>query len=162
MMTPNPTPDDSLEARLERVEAVLAIQQLEGEYCRRWDAGDGAGWADLYTEDGSFEAEPENDGDRFIAAGRDALAAMCTNFYAHSAGLHIIGLPDIELTSDGARARLHFRFRGMSRNSPPKVWDNYGHYEVTYVKTADGWRMARRIERAISKDTQQVFSGFYG
>jgi SnoaL-like domain len=152
----------SLETRLDRVEAALAIIQVEGQYCRLWDSADAEGWAGLYTEDGIFEAEPVEGGERFVAAGRPSLITMCQRFHEHSVGLHVIGLPDIEFDDKGARARLHFQFRGMSKHGSPRIWDNFGIYDVRYVRSALAWRISRRAERAVSRDSGAAFGGFYG
>lgn len=153
---------ESLATRIDRVEATLAIIQVEGQYCRLWDSADAEGWAGLYTEDGIFEAEPVDGGEKFVAAGRPNLIAMCKRFHEQSVGLHIIGMPDIEFDDKGARARLHFHFRGMSRQGSPRTWDNFGIYDVLYVRSAPAWRISRRAERAVSRDSRTAFGGFYG
>jgi hypothetical protein len=153
---------ESLEARLDRVEAALAIIQIEGQYCRLWDSADAEGWASLYTDDGIFEAEPVDGGQPFVASGRSNLIRMCERFHEQSVGLHLIGLPDLEFDDEGARARLHFQFRGMSRKGSPRIWDNFGLYDVRYVRLPAGWRISRRTERAVSRDTEVAFGGFYG
>ncbi|HEY1966322.1 MAG TPA: nuclear transport factor 2 family protein [Pseudonocardia sp.] len=79
-----------VEARLERLEAMAAIQQLVARYALALDGRDATGWADLYVAD--VRVGPPVDG-----VGREALRrwfrAKCSYWYR---SMHVIGAHQID------------------------------------------------------------------
>ena len=59
---------------------------------------------------------------------------------------HMLGLPAIKLAGDTATART-FCFNPMVlKGDKPKVMQVGVWYDDEFVRTADGWRLSRRVE----------------
>lgn len=71
----------TLEARIEEIEARLAIEELRSRYAHHAMRGNAAGVAGLFTEDCIFDG-PSGPGNRAVIHGRHALA----DFLAPSIG----------------------------------------------------------------------------
>lgn len=133
----------------------IQIKQLANRFAFAWDTGadNGCEFADLFTPDGEFQPDQ--------VKGRDQLAALArlgehgpfqTSLYTVN---HII-----EASPEGARGKQYVVEIRHDNNIPPvppgesqwnlvgqkrgSVTSIGGHYEDTYVKTADGWRFKRR------------------
>ncbi|MFC7446420.1 nuclear transport factor 2 family protein [Rhodococcus daqingensis] len=149
----------SLEERLGAVEDTLAILRLEGAYAPSWDAGDGPAWAELFCEDGVFEVVAVGDAPALTIRGHSELSRFCTEFTAHTTGIHLLSPPSITLDGDTASARVHFEFRSGSRSESQTLHAHVaGHYTVEYRRTADGWRIGRRREQAVRRDRGFFYS----
>jgi len=145
----------SLDERLRALEDREEIRNLEGRYARTWDAGDGAGWAALFTPDGVWQAlaggsqTPAN-----LVRGRAELEAFCNGCAGRVTGLHFLHLNELEVDADEARSLVYFDFRGTMRSpgSPPEVRHQLvtGHYRVRYRRTDGGWRIAHRLEQPVA------------
>lgn len=149
----------ALEVRLAEVEARLAIMDLEAEYARSWDAGDGDGWAALFTSDGVFDLAPVGAQARQIITGSAKLSAFCRDIDAIYKGLHFMHLPRIQLTGDRAYSRLHFQWIGLFRSDA-----NYngqrsaaGYYDVTYHRVNGRWLIKHRLDKSVSAQTVENF-----
>ena len=142
----------SIEARLADAEARLAIMDLEAEYARSWDAGDGDGWAAVFTEDGVFDMAEVGSQVRRVVTGTAELAAFCQEVDSFYKGLHFMHLPRIKLSGDIACSRVHFQWIGLF--SPNNRYNGQrqaaGYYDVTYRRIGGRWRMQHRLEKAIS------------
>lgn len=137
----------------------LELLELEGQYARLWDLGDAAGWANLFEEDGIFEMAPSC-GPVVRFSGRAALAEFCDNITADYRGVHVIGLPSLEIEGDNARAYVAFHWIGISSPSrrAQEQRQTSGYYEVQYQRNKSGtWKMTLRIERPISSTRAQCF-----
>ena len=159
---------DKMQSRLLALEEktqVLDLFQLEAEYARRWDFGDGEQWAAVFTPDGVFEmAEIRNvaplpGSGEMRLEGRDALAAYRNSFSAEWHFLHLFHLSSFRVRGDRAESVVFFE-------SPVKATDEEGRamfvrmtgvYRVDYRLTAEGWRMAKRIELPITNDMLTKF-----
>ncbi|CAN7378298.1 nuclear transport factor 2 family protein [Aminobacter sp. LjRoot7] len=148
-----------LEARLARAEAMLDIIALEARYARAWDSGDGAAWADVFTADGVFEIAAVGDRPAQKVEGRDQLAAFCLDFTSKYSGVHVPGLPLLDIDSDKATGHLHFQFVAIGRLAPNHTMSRTacGQYDVRYRRTDEGWRMAHRLEKAFSSARSEFF-----
>ncbi|MBV7551490.1 nuclear transport factor 2 family protein [Pseudomonas sp. PDM28] len=149
----------ALEVRLAEVEARLAIIDLEAEYARSWDAGDGDGWAALFTSDGVLDLAPVGAQKRQIITGSAKLSAFCRDIDAFYKGLHFMHLPRIQLIGDRAYSRLHFQWIGLFRPNA-----NYngqrsaaGYYDVTYHRVNGRWLIKHRLDKAVSGQTVENF-----
>ncbi|MFE3291924.1 nuclear transport factor 2 family protein [Rhodococcus sp. NPDC059234] len=149
----------SFEERLGAVEDTLAILQLEGAYAPSWDSGDARAWSELFCEDGVFEVVAVGDAPEIVLRGRAELHRFCTDFTAHTTGIHLLSPPSITLEGDTASARVHFEFRsGSQSESETRHAHVAGHYTVAYRRTAEGWRISHRSEQAVRRDRGLFYS----
>ena len=118
----------------------LQIEQLVSSYGHALDSGYGKGengeaYANLYTPDASFAG----------AVGRDKLVVLGKiqprgpDYVRHYLTNHVI-----EPTPEGARGKEYLVVIDIGENGKPSSLFLGGHYEETYVKTAEGWRMKNR------------------
>jgi hypothetical protein len=131
----------------------IEIEQLMNRYAHAIDtcANNGYDYADLFTENGVFvdfftdEGFAQNGLVR--AVGREALARIsggadrgCENV-GWKDWSHLMINPVITPTPQGASGRVYLVVIG--EQGPDHV-QRFGGYEDEYVKTPDGWRIARR------------------
>jgi hypothetical protein len=142
----------ALEARLCELEARLAIMQLEAQYAHSWDAGDAAGWAALFTEDGVFDLASVGNQARRVVSGRAGLAAFCREINGFYKGLHFMHLPALRIDGDSARGLVHFQWLGLYRPSSTFHGQRHvtGYYDVTYRRVDGSWHMQYRLEKTVS------------
>ena len=135
----------SLEARLDRVEAELAIRAILVDYAAFLDARDYAPYVALFTPDGEWE----NHNGHY--KGRDAIVAMLTSQLGPDGSpnpnsYHLI--TNIRVTIDGDRAtassRFHFVMRDRESGSPRIILG--GTYDDQLLRQRDGdWQIRRRL-----------------
>lgn len=137
----------ALDARLRAVEDELAILRLVAAYGTLVDAGESAGVADLWTEDGVYEVDPEP------LHGRDAVRAMVSGdahqgLIRHGCG-HLVGLPRVLVDGDTAVAIGHTQLsaRSTSRDGFSVLRVTANRWEL--VREPSGWRVVRRIARVL-------------
>lgn len=148
-----------LEARLARAEAMLDVIALEARYARAWDSGDGKAWADVFTADGVFEIAAVGDRPALKVEGSEQLSAFCLDFTSKFSGVHVPGLPWLEVDGDEAAGHLHFQFVAIGRLAPNHTMSRTacGQYDVRYRRTEEGWRMVYRLEKAFSSARSEFF-----
>lgn len=130
------------------------IQQLMNRYAHAIDtcSNNGYDYADVYTADGVFVDFFTDEGfsqDGLVrAVGREALARAsgggdrgCRKV-GWNGWSHLIVNPVITPTAEGASGRAYLVVIG--EQGPDHV-QRFGGYEDTYVRTADGWRIKRRV-----------------
>lgn len=132
------------------VEDELAIRNLIARYAYAADAGDLDGFADLFTDDGSWTREnspPAGQGGSGLPAetvsGRDALKLLIENSIIKKFDRkfrHQMTDVLVEATAspDGARARFRALITDW-RDGPGKI-AMCGQYSATFERTAKGWR----------------------
>jgi len=138
-MSEDTTPRLSAEDRLE-------IQELLHRYMFILDAGDqhgsGDGYADLFTEDGTFGQRPPGREALAMAAGRTPDGGYAE---AHTRGPHNqihINVGEIIVPSpEGARGTSYL----LMIDGPANQVYWAGWYEDVYVKTPQGWRFKSRV-----------------
>jgi uncharacterized protein (TIGR02246 family) len=152
----------ALESRLCELEARLAIMQLEAEYARSWDAGDAAGWAALFTEDGVFDLASAGHQARRIVNGRAALATFCREIDGVYKGLHFMHLPALRIEGNGARGLVHFQWLGLYRPSSTLHGQRHVavYYDVMYRRVDGSWLMHYRLERTVSGTQSEGYGGY--
>jgi ketosteroid isomerase-like protein len=130
----------------------LAILQLEADYARTWDCRDGAGWAELFTEDGAFELGGLGDDPSHRFEGRERLTRFCQKVSARQEGIHLLSPPSLSFDGDTARGWVHFQY--LDRNHETGARRHVvGVYAVTYARTGRGdWRMRLRREQPVVVD----------
>lgn len=144
-IAPDPSsPSSLLDSRLH----IEQIQQLKARYCRFVDT---KRWQDLralFTDDCLFDGmgnylPPGADADAFIAFIRVR--------HAHTISVHHCHTPEIVLTSDrearGIWAMEDFvEWQGQEHVAAEwqgfRGFRGYGHYEESYRRVADEWRIA--------------------
>ena len=151
------TSDDSL-TRLAALEDREAIRDLIARYGPLADRGDCAGAAALWTVDGVYDV-----GGYGEYRGRAAIQALLEG-ETHQAliaggSAHFLSSPVIDLDGDHAIARSYsvvFRRAG-------DVWEAHrvSANEWQLVRTVDGWRASRRINRLLdgSVDARALIAG---
>lgn len=134
------------EARLDALADAEDIRNLIARYGPLADAGDAAGVAGLWTEEGEYDV-----GGFGIARGREQIAALIDAPF-HRALMaqgcaHVMSPPAIALDGDRATAINHsLVFRGEGEGYT--VWRAAANrWEL--VRTADGWRVSRRVNRPL-------------
>lgn len=113
-------------------EDYAEILQLYFKYPLALDSGDAEGFANLFTEDGSF-------GDRVV--GREALLAFASR--EPRTVRHAPLTPIITATPEGARGVVLNLFIDVSQQ--PAVITRVSQYTDTLVKTTEGWRFKKRV-----------------
>lgn len=139
------------------------IHRLEGAYGPRWDSGDAAGWAELFTEDGEFILVSDDPAERSAFSGRAALEEFCVGINRNWRALHMLHLPSLAIDGDRATALIPFQCRLLHRagttNSDNHV---FGVYRVQYARTGAGWRIRRREEQLAVSESAAWNEGIYG
>lgn len=134
------------EARLQRLEDLEAIRNLIARYGPLADAGRSAQVAELWTIDGEYEIAGFGH-----AHGRERIAAVIDSPVHRglmAAGCaHVLSPPAITLVGDRAEAVNHsfvLRLDGENWNA----WRvSANRWEL--ARTAEGWRVARRVNRPL-------------
>jgi len=116
----------------------LAICNLKADYCRLLDTKDWEGWKALFTEDCVVDTtgsggSVQHGRERFVASVQQALATARTAHQIHS--------PQIALDGDTARVVWAMQDRVIKDTF---ALTGYGHYHETYVRTAEGWKIAEQ------------------
>ncbi|MBV9325845.1 MAG: nuclear transport factor 2 family protein [Chloroflexi bacterium] len=130
----------------------LEIQELLHRYMFILDAGEhhelGYGYADLYTEDGTFGTRPPGREALAAAAGR---AADGTYSEVHQRGpqnqIHMNVGEIIVPTEDGAKGISYL----LMIDGPANQIYWAGWYEDVYARTPKGWRFKSRVHVAGSR-----------
>lgn len=128
---------------LEEISDRLEIQQLLVDYstaidARRFDDLDRVFTADAYID---YRAMGGVDGRYSEVKGW--LAQVLPNFPAYA---HMLGNFDVKITGDTATARtLCFNPMVLAGDVPQVLFCGLW-YDDEFVRTADGWRMTRRVE----------------
>ena len=132
--TPTLTAADRLE-----IQELLARYMFVLDSCP--DHNNGYDYADLYTEDGQFGANPKGREALAKAAGRTS-DGTCAPQRLRGANneIHLNVAPVIVPTPEGARGTSYLLMIG----GPAKQIYWAGWYEDTYVKTPKGWRFKTR------------------
>ncbi len=119
---------------------VAEIQQLYARYNQGWDFRDVDLYLSAYTDDGVFTTGA---GEPF--AGKSALKDYLTAAFARGtngdATHNNTGIL-ITPTAEGAKGRGYW-FVINVLSQPPAITSS-GHYNDTFVKTRDGWRIKTR------------------
>lgn len=139
---------NDLERRLKHFEDIEAIRNIKHQYCRFTDLS-GTSWsmenmADLFTEDGIWEAEFAKPGIfdgtiRFV--GRKAIADGIREMsQGMDGGIHYLFNPKIEIDGDTAKGAFYGLMPNTLDNRTEPLWFG-GIYFEDYVRTPQGWRI---------------------
>jgi uncharacterized protein (TIGR02246 family) len=119
---------------------IADIQQLHSRYNQGWDFRDVDLYLSAYTDDGVFTT-----GAGEAYKGKTAIKDYLTSSFAKGVSgdvTHNNTSVLVTPTADGASGRVYWYTINVL-SQPPAIAGT-GHYEDTYVKTADGWRMKSR------------------
>lgn len=129
---------------LQRLLAERACERLLHEYCRLVDFGEASRMADLFTEDGVWEA------DELVLDGREAIRAhfLKRERVVRRVSRHMVTNVAIDVVSDDEATGLsyfanfrHDRQEGdRSLPQPMEVPKYLGEYVDRFRRTGDGWR----------------------
>jgi uncharacterized protein (TIGR02246 family) len=110
-----------------------AIRELQLDYARHFDARDAQAFADLYTDD----AVLVQIGGKEIRT-REKFVKSVVNMPPPNGGYHKVLETDTKIYDDEASASVRFQARTTNGQ------DVTGHYEDSYRRTPEGWRITRR------------------
>jgi uncharacterized protein (TIGR02246 family) len=136
----------TIEQRLHRVEAELAIRRVLIDYSARQDARDYAGYAALFARDGEWV----NGNLRY--KGREAIETFLVNLYGprpagyvNGESYHISSNPQIDIDGDhaAARSRHLLMLRGPDGTPQPAL---AGRYEDEFIREDGQWKFLRRTD----------------
>ena len=138
------TSDDMLLARIERIEAELALGALINRYHKRADAFDWVGWSECFTGDAVYEM-PHSFGKM---EGRQRIHDVCkANMQGRLQKMqHIIVNASFELTgSDTATGSANVIFGAVpDKNKPGQNYVSGGRYRWEFRRLPDeGWLISR-------------------
>lgn len=137
-----PTTPDTAEllARLQRLEDLQAIHQLFVDYGACLDAGDLAGYASLFADDGELLLGPLG-----RATGPAAIMEMMGRATATSVGTsyHVISSPQVQLDGDRATSVVMWTVVARAADGSPEV-TMIGKHKDVLTRTGAGWRFLRR------------------
>lgn len=126
----------------EVTEDYIAITNLLAEYTLASDESRHEDWANLFAKDGEMHAF------RRVWKGHDELVSFIS---AAPEGIHICGLPRVDIKGDRADVTVNFMF---AQFADKKIW-SMGLYVNELVKTAEGWRY-QTLKIKILKPTKPV------
>jgi SnoaL-like domain len=135
---PGMTMVEELAARLDRVEAELALHRLVHDYCVGADHRDRDRWAAVWTADAAWETSPDR-----IYTGIDAICAAVEEQWQafpimqHATANHTV-------TIDGADATGRSDVVVLVQLTDGRWIVGGGSYEDEYRREPTGWRIARR------------------
>ncbi len=132
--------NESLEARLRRLEDLMAIHQLFVDYGEHLDSGDFEAYAELFAEDGEVRLGPMG-----RATGRAQIRELMASQLTAAIGstFHIISSPRVTLDGDRATSTVMWSVAIMEADGLARV-SMVGHHLDDLVRTAQGWRFQRR------------------
>jgi len=131
---------------LQRLEIERPCERLVARYCHFVDHGEAARVAELFADDGVW-ASPENtmSGRAAILAGFQRRQALGGRMSRHVCCNLLLDVEDADHASGIVYLTLYRHDgepgRGVSPLAGPSL---VGEYRDAFVRTADGWRFARR------------------
>ncbi len=137
---------DSIEARLERVEAQLAIQQIQVDYAGFLDSRDYTQYVALFTPDAEWmNANGSHKGREAI---RKMLSMLGPEGAQNKSNYHLVSNPRVIVNGDTATAtsRYLFMMRGPDGTPRPSLT---GIYTDELVRLDGKWLIKRRVANDI-------------
>jgi ketosteroid isomerase-like protein len=138
--------DDSLEARLKRLEDLAEIERLITDYRHHLDARDLHAYSRLFCADGEWS------GNTGHAQGPDAIQAMLEERLSPNppapgpTSWHVVANPMIDLDGDSATASVTWALIRRGEGDQPEL-ALLGHYDDVLAREDGRWRFkSRRAE----------------
>jgi len=134
----------SLEARIQRIDDRMAIEQLLMEYGRALDNRDFAAFAALFTEDGEWMgAQGSYHGPKEIQESMEKMFTAAAADIPKGKNFHLLTNVIIELQGDRATASSKFIFYKMNGAKPEAAVA--GRYEDRLVRVGGAWKFQQRL-----------------
>ena len=127
---------------LEEISDRLEIQQLLVAYSTAIDSRQFDDLAQVFTPDAYIDYRAMGGIDGHFPEVKEWLAQVLPNFPAY---FHMLGNVDIRVDGDAASSRS-ICFNPMKLDESGRVLFCGLWYEDEFVRTADGWRISRRVE----------------
>ncbi|HXU24220.1 MAG TPA: nuclear transport factor 2 family protein [Tepidiformaceae bacterium] len=121
------------------VDDQLAIQQLYARYNHAIDSGNGDGWAECFTADGTF-----NSGAAGMFTGTEALANFAKGFAERLKARHWTNNLVLDAADGGAWGSCYLILLRLGDKEHPTSILTTGIYRDTLVKDASGWKFSNR------------------
>jgi ketosteroid isomerase-like protein len=138
----------TLEQRLQKVEAEMAIERIQIDYSKTQDAHDYDGYVALFARNGEWVNGK-------IVKKRDEIKQMLVDLYGpqtpgyvNAESYHITTSPEINVTGDKATARSRhlLMMRGPGGTPQPML---AGRYEDELIREDGQWKILRRVDYPI-------------
>lgn len=129
----------ALEDRCQILEDIESIKKLRTRYCNLTDDGDAQGVANLFTEDGVWEAQ----WGRY--KGREEIKGYVQGGLGKgrlSLAIHGIITPYIEVKGDKAKATWYLLQSSILKKDDQAIWGT-GRYEDEYVRINGEWKFKK-------------------
>ena len=148
-----------LQRRLQRLEDKDAIVSLLHRYCKMADSHQWADYAACFAEDGVVRFDDWND-----VVGRDQIASLIGGGLGRFQGLqHSLTNIDLAIDGDAATGNCYLWFAATLDTTKPHEHQGFGGpYELSFARTAEGWRIASLKLRKIwsqSTDNEAPIGG---
>jgi ketosteroid isomerase-like protein len=136
----------ALEAQVREQRDIEAIKQLKADYCRAFDLRDWERWGSLLTDDVYLES------DAGVLEGREAVLAMMGTVDASV--VHNTHSPVIELTGPDTASGTWSNedWVRLDLGGERLAFHGCGHYFEDYVRTPEGWKVKRSVEKRLRVD----------
>lgn len=133
-------------------------ERLTHRWCRYADTGAADRLGELFTENGVFEAPG------MVLRGRGEIRAAFARRAAMTdlRSLHVAVVLDVEVDGDDGHGRVHlclfrrWRESGEGGPVPTTVPALVAAYDDVYRRTAEGWRIARRVQDVVFVDPDET------
>jgi uncharacterized protein (TIGR02246 family) len=136
-------PPSSLEARIQRIDDRMAIEQLLMEYGRALDDRDFAAFAALFTEDGEWRgAQGSYRGRKEIQESMEKVFTAAAADIPKGKNFHLLTNVIIDLQGDHATVSSKFIFYKMNGAKPEA--EVAGRYEDQLVRVGGAWKFKQR------------------
>ena len=119
-----------------RFEDYEAIKKLKARYFRFLDTKRWKEFGELFADD-AFFVNPETG--QPTVRGRQAIVERVRGFVKDAVTVHHGHMPEIELTGPTTATAIWAMFDSVDDGE--RSWQDYGHYEETYVKIDGEWRI---------------------
>ena len=141
----------ALEKRLQQLEDIVAIHQLLACYGCAADSGSSERASQLWSEDGVYDLHSQ------VMNGRPDIIAELEGAWhqglIHQGSAHVMGMPYVTVDGDTAVATSQSRLYRREDDGTYKVLScSANRWEL--VRTAEGWRCARRLSRKLDGSAQ--------
>jgi uncharacterized protein (TIGR02246 family) len=138
-----PPPQDP-EARMQRIEDHIAIEQLLMEYGRAVDNRDWSAFAALFTADGEWKgAQGSYRGPKQIQESMDKIFTAAAADIPKGSNFHLLTNVIIDLNGDHATASSKFIFYKMNGAKPQA--EVAGRYQDKLVRVGRAWKFQQRL-----------------
>jgi hypothetical protein len=153
---------ERLEDGLAKLRDQLAIYQLITSYGPLVDSGDSGAVAQLWTQDGTYDAQLGK------WTGHDAIAGM-VNGTVHQdiiqgGAAHVIGMPHVRVDGDRAIATCYARLYRWDPNGEGFKVRRITANRWDLLRTSEGWRVRYRVNRQLdgSEEARQLLNDGMG